>query len=274
MKTLLISVLALSVAVYLFFKNVKFKENKITKDIDQLINIFGLNKYIPKINGVFVFYAFFLIVLVMLIKFILSGFIAGIIILAVALYTLNYVLKSIIINRTRKISKIYLNFLNIYTSFYNTFNNCPDALRETSKYIGQPLKNIIMNNMFLYDNTSKTFNEVLDLIANSVDDSEFRKFINFTKMYEKYGGNYNEVLDKLREQAIKNSEIAAERESNVFIATLVIGSMILLNLMSFVGLQQNDIYILTHTISGWEVLALNIISYIVGIYVIKNIAES
>jgi len=128
--------------------------------------------------------------------------------------------------------------------------------------------------MLLYDTSSKTFLETLDAINDSVLNAEFRKFVSFTKIYEKYGGNYNEILNHLREQALKNMQIRTERESNAITATFVIGGTIALSLLSLIGLNQMDIEVLTHTIQGWAVIGFNIFSYVVGIYVIKNIAQS
>lgn len=261
-----------AIVFYLFLSNLEIKENSITHKLDAVINAFGLNKY--KLNGKTVFTILIVLLAAIVLKMLFAHFYMGILVLGVAIYALNYVLNVVIENKTKKIDKIYLNFLNVYTNFFNTYNNCPDALRETGKYVGEPLKSIIKRNMLLYDTSSKTFLETLDAINNSVLNAEFRKFVSFTKIYEKYGGNYNEILTHLREQALKNMQIRTERESNATTATFVIGGTIALSLLSLIGLNQMDIDVLTHTIQGWAVIGFNIFAYIVGIYVIKNIAQS
>jgi len=262
------SVIFLATAIYFFLTTIS-PENRIIKELDKIIDILELDTY--GIDGKTLFIVILFALAVVSIRFIYVQFYQGFFILAVLLYLTYEFSKSVMNLRTRKIEKQYIDFLNLYSNFFNTFNNCPDALRETSKYLKRPLKNIISKNVLAYERSLKSFDEILTSLEEEIDSLEFKKFFHFTKMYNKYGGNYNEMLNKLKEQALKNRQLKEEQDVNKKTAYLVLGIIILISFVAYLGLSPRDIYTLTHTPAGIAVLVYNFFSYIFAVAILKSI---
>lgn len=256
-------------AAFYFFLNTLSPENKIVKELDKIVNILELDAY--GLDGRTLFIVLIFALTVISVRFIYVQFYQGFFILAVLLYLTYEFIKSAASFRTKKIEKQYIDFLNLYSNFFNTFNNCSDALRETSKYLKNPLRSIISKNVLAYERSFKDFDEVLTSLESEIDSLEFKKFFHFTKMYNKYGGNYNEMLNRLKEQALKNRQLKEEQDVNKRTAYLVLGIVILISFTAYLGLSPHDIYTLTHTPAGIAILVYNFFSYIFAVAILKNI---
>ncbi|HHY80845.1 MAG TPA: hypothetical protein GX516_11075 [Thermoanaerobacter sp.] len=262
------SVIFFAVSIYLFL-NMLDSENKIIKELDRIVDIFELNAY--GLDGRTLFIIILFALAVISVRFIYVQFYQGFFILAVFLYLTYEFSKSAAGFRIKKIEKQYIDFLNLYSNFFNTFNNCPDALKETAKYLKNPLKSIISKKVLAYERSLKNFDEILTALEEEIDSLEFKKFFHFTKMYNRYGGNYNEMLNKLKEQALKNRQLKEEQDVNKKTAYLVLGIVILISFAAYLGLSPHDVYTLTHTPAGIAVLVYNFFSYVFAVAILKNI---
>lgn len=201
------------------------------------------------------------------------GLLAAVMYGAAAVYVPYAVLLFMGIVNGRRIRKMYLNFLNVFSGFYGIEGNIVNSLRAASGYVGEPLKSILRKHVTVYERSSRSVEECLEGILREVRDGEFRKFIKFTKLHVKYGGNYGRTLAKLKEQAEKMYAVETMKATGSSVGTGIILLMIVINLMLVAGAAADPevVYTLRSTPGGQAVAALNAAAIIFGLYMIKNI---
>ncbi len=177
---------------------------------------------------------------------------------------------------TRKIKKMYLNFLNTFDGFYNVEENVINALKATSDYVDEPLRSILKKNVTIFERTLQSIDECIDRIMKEVGAKEFRKFLKFAKLHAKFGGNFNKAITKLREQGEKMASIESVKAASAFVGSGIILLMIFLNVIMILNLSRSPelVEVLKNTATGQVIAISNGVSIIFALYMIRHINKT
>ncbi|WP_227766309.1 type II secretion system F family protein [Zhaonella formicivorans] len=253
------------------------RENKfyisVLKYLNSIILRSGIRKYLPWLNAVWLMV--FLLLAFLVAALILKNFgsiAAGAYGLTFALALLAVLFLMAAINK-QAVRKMYLTFLNVYTGFINVEKNEINALEQTARYMEEPLRSVIRRWCFRYKISNLSIDDFLDGILSEISDREFRKFIKFTRMNLKYGGDYRKALEKMKEQGERLASIYALKSSGAVVGTGAILFMIVLDLLllfSLTGEPETMLY-LKNSLKGQMMLAANAGAILFSLWVIFNI---
>lgn len=204
------------------------------------------------------------------------GFAAALIYSIAITYLPLAVLMLMIDLNTRKIKKMYLNFLNTFDGFYNVEENIINALKATSDFVDEPLQSILKKNVTIFERTVQSTDECLDNIMKEVRAKEFRKFLKFAKLHARYGGNFGKAISKLREQGEKMASIESVKAAGALVGSGVILVMILINLVMIANLSNSPelIQVLRNTVTGQVIAISNGVAIFFGLFMIKQLNTS
>lgn len=177
---------------------------------------------------------------------------------------------------TRKIKKMYLNFLNTFDGFHNVEGNIINSLKATAEYMEEPLKSILRKNVERYERTIQSTNECLDNIMQQIGYGEFRKFLKFAKLHAKYGGDFGKAISKLREQGEKMAALESVKAAGAAVGSMVILLMVFLNMIMIFNLLKTPdmVYILKTSITGQVIAISNAVAIGFSLFMIKHINEA
>lgn len=208
--------------------------------------------------------------------FIKIGFAAALIYSLAITYLPYSVLMIMVEINTRKIKKMYLNFLNTFDGFYNVEENVINALKATSDYVDEPLRSILKKNVTIFERTLQSTDDCLDRIMKEIGAKEFRKFLKFAKLHAKFGGNFNKAITKLREQGEKMASIESVKAASAFVGSGIILLMIFLNVIMILNLSRSPelVEVLKNTATGQVIAISNGVSIIFALYMIRHINKT
>lgn len=246
---------------------------KVFDNIEGTILKSNIKNYIPFFDVHIFIILSFIVFISLLFAFKDLGILPAAVFSTVSVYTFYALLLFLGLINRKKIKKIYLNFLSVFSGFYNVSENIIMSLKFTADYVEEPIKSIIKRNVNIYERTLISEEDCLEGILKEVGDKEFRKFIKFSKLYSKYGGNYNRALDKLSEQARRLAEVESLKSSGAIVGTTIVILMIILDIIAVISAVNDPdiINILKNTVSGQITVISNAAALIFALYIIKSI---
>ena len=246
---------------------------RIQNSIDAVITRSSIKRYLPFLDvGVFCMLS---LVLFGISFFWLNrlGTLGALMYSCVAVYVPYSIMIFMSILNARKLKKIYINFLGVFSGFYNIEGNFINSLKSTAEYVEEPLKSILTRHTFAYERSLKGLDECFDDIIAEVGDRELRKFFKFAKLHSKYGGNFKDALIKLREQGEKLSSLEAMKGASSSVGTVVILLMILISIVMIFNVSNDYTVaaVLRNTPTGQLIAIANGMAIGFGFYMIRNI---
>lgn len=234
----------------------------------------GIRRYLPWFNMGYLIFAMAAVFATTYLYFRKLGP-AGLLYSAIAVFVVLILLLLMAALNKNAVRKMYLNFLNVYSGFILVEQNEMAALERTSDYVEEPLKSVLKRWTTLYKTSQRSLDECLDGILDEITDTEFRKFLKFTKVNMKYGGDYQKALDKLKEQGEKLQSISAMKTSGAVLGTATILFMIFCTIFLILNATKDPqvMYYLA-TFDGQVLLATNALAIGFAIYMIFDINRS
>lgn len=210
----------------------KLKINNL-EDIEYKLKISEWNKYFTPIQYVAFTITFKIIgVVLFLLLFKPAKFVAILWLMALC-FAPNFLLNNTINEKKEKIISDFPDFIRIVQGYLKAGMPFSKAVFESIKYVGDAWKPILQQ--FVIECDTKSIDEALDMLKETVDLFEVREFVALVKLSLEQGGNIRDSFEaqaeKIRELQIANMEMKIGRRQTM--AILVQAPLLLCNLLVF-----------------------------------------
>lgn len=130
----------------------------------------------------------------------------------------------------KKLDERYAFFVASFAGAVSIKKNVIEALNETAKYVDEPIKSIIQQNVYLYQHGQITYDEVFKRCAEEVALPEYSTFFFLIHYGEESGSDISELAYRIVENSQAKLYPRALLRGSVFSGVVQIGLMVLVSI--------------------------------------------
>lgn len=232
-------------------------------------------KYIRKVINEFLFFEVYFgitllitvsIFLIMIKNSILEGIIFGLLGF-IFMMTLWDILT---ITAKNKLNEQFTLVVSTFAGLYAIKNNVLMALKETCDFIKDPIKSIILNNIYLYEKGQITYEEIYKRISDEINIKNYINFFSILYYAEESGANLRYILSRLVESTSQKLTVYAQLKGAVITGIGQIFFMIIITIYMVIN-ALNSQQIAEQLYKSPLLLVLPLISYANAIRAIKEL---
>lgn len=239
-------------------KHHKEKEKKLLK-LEKLIENSGILLSIKFYNGML---HISVTIVILLLTYSISRNVLGsisslIFSILIALFP-SIVLNILEKNKISKTRKEVLNFIDIFSNQMIVHENIFEAMKSTTSFINNPIKNIIEKSLDMYDKRIDPV-KCINYISYNLPGLEVKSFFDSLKYYFLEGGDISSINDEFLIELNDLVEIDQKESSDDHMMYISIYIMIVLNLLVVFATLKSDVAkLITHTLYGEIALSINL----------------
>ncbi|MEG1705735.1 MAG: hypothetical protein RR290_04100 [Clostridia bacterium] len=250
----------------------KEKSSNIFTKLIFVINDSKLDIKIKNINIVTTFSVIIFSIILFICIFVVSYnylkiFSSSLILASISIFLPYNLLKYISYMNKQKIIKIFPNYILSLKNYTDVNNDIVEAFSRAD--VQEPLKSYI-NKFNISVQKGIRIYDAFEGLKNDINIKRINEFLTLLQFCYINGGNFTKLLDKFSKIQMKINIQNEKEKQEIFSSKLVLILLILLNIYILFGfiLQSKEYFdILTCTVIGKLILNLNILSYIVIMYI-------
>jgi len=149
--------------------------------------------------------------------------------LSLLTFVMLYFVWEILVSYSKnKLQNQFVHFASVFASAYAILGNSLKAFREVCDYINDPVRTIILNNLFLYEKGRLTYEEMFKKISEEIDIPSYANFLMLVYYADETGSNVVDVATQIIERETEQQKIRSQLRGTVTVSISIIGAMIVL----------------------------------------------
>ncbi|WPX08167.1 hypothetical protein [Anaerocellum danielii] len=184
------------------------------------------------INQLFFFEAYFVLqcvlsVVVFLLNLRFNLYKAGT--LGILTFVMLYFVWEILVAYCKnKLQSQFMHFASVFASAYAVFGNALKTLYEVCNYINDPIKTIILGNLYLYEKGRLTYEQLFKKISEEIDIPSYTNFLMLIYYADESGADIVSVATQIIARETEQEKIRSQLRGTVTVSVAIIGAMIAL----------------------------------------------
>lgn len=127
-----------------------------------------------------------------------------------------------------KLQSQFIHFASVFASAYAVFGNALKTLYEVCNYINDPVKTIILSNLFLYEKGRLTYEQLFKRISDEIDIPSYTNFLMLVYYADESGADIVNVATQIIARETEQEKIRSQLRGTVTVSVAIIGAMIVL----------------------------------------------
>ncbi len=127
-----------------------------------------------------------------------------------------------------KLQSQFIHFASVFASAYAVFGNALKTLYEACNYINDPVKTIILSNLYLYEKGRLTYEQLFRKISEEIDIPSYTNFLMLVYYADESGADIVNVATQIIARETEQEKIRSQLRGTVTVSIAIIGAMIVL----------------------------------------------
>ncbi|MEZ0536001.1 hypothetical protein ACAG39_01990 [Caldicellulosiruptoraceae bacterium PP1] len=129
-----------------------------------------------------------------------------------------------------KLQDEFIYFTSTFASIYAVSNNTLRALKEVCDFIKEPIRHILIENIFLYEKGQLTFEELFKKISKDIGMPSYTNFFTLVYYADESGANIVDITTRLLESEYEKQKIRSQLKGTISVGIGVIFFTILITI--------------------------------------------
>lgn len=127
-----------------------------------------------------------------------------------------------------KLQSQFIHFASVFASAYAVFGNALKTLYEVCNYINDPVKTMILSNLFLYEKGRLTYEQLFKRISEEINIPSYTNFLMLVYYADEAGADIVNVATQIIARETEQEKIRSKLRGTVTVSVVIIGAMIVL----------------------------------------------
>jgi len=145
-----------------------------------------------------------------------------------AFIMLYFVWEILVAYSKNRLQSQFIHFASVFASAYAVYGNALKTLYEVCNYINDPVKTIILTNLYLYEKGRLTYEQLFKRISAEIDIPSYTNFLMLVYYADESGADIVSVSTQIITRETEQEKIRSQLRGTVTVSIAIIGAMIVL----------------------------------------------